>query len=120
LCALLITLSGEITQIFLSLERVRLENGTYIVTDMFALDVGPPKTYCSVSVCVLTLKLQITFDFGNSDIELGGRQDVFSVSGEHVDGVTTCRFTRRIDSTDPYDHTIDPGLVKVPRQQHKS
>ena len=47
------------------------------------------------------------------DVELGGRQDLFDVSGEHVDGVTTCRFTRRIDTTDLYDHSIDPGQVKV-------
>ncbi len=38
---------------FANVQRIRTVNGSFIVTDMFALDVGPPKTYASCSSTVI-------------------------------------------------------------------
>lgn len=38
-----------------NMQCIRAGNDSYIITDMFALDVGPPKTYASCRFCCSTV-----------------------------------------------------------------
>lgn len=43
----------------------------------------------------------------------GGTYDILEFSGEESGGVTTFRFTRKINTGDSQDYQIPPGFVKV-------
>ena len=71
----------------------RVVNGRVEVRDSYALDVGRPAL--------------------DEDLE-GGSSDVFDVFGAEVDGITTIRFSRKLQSDDAWDKDIpSDDFIKV-------
>jgi peroxidase len=70
----------------------RNPNGTYIFMDAYALDVGPPTSDTSLP---------------------GGTYDIYNTSGQFLNGITTCRWTKPRVTKDQWDHPIIVGATPI-------
>ena len=66
-------------------------NGTLSISDRYAQDVGLPAL----------------------DTDIGGSNNLIDYSGFEEEGLTVVRFSRKLDTSDPKDTKIHPGLVEL-------